>query len=138
MPKDIYRFGSLSLSHEYYSDGTLKKKIYNGVSNRWVSYSDYYRGIPRNITIPAPHTTTEILARIEVDGFGRTLSVSDFASNKINYAYTPTGRLTTIDPVDSRWDNTFIDYSYSNGFLTKQVSKGSYKAFAVTRTLERI
>lgn len=125
LPYQQYRFGQLVSTNEYNTDGTLKKTTYNGVANRWVSYSDYYRGVPRNLSLPHPLTTATVSARLEVDSYGRPTRVTDFNGQRTDYAYDAAGRVTLIDPYDSRWANTVIDYPEVNGYLSQAISQGN-------------
>ena len=83
-PKEISYFGSWVKRFASYSDeGNIKRIEFNapllkGKGNRYQALSNYYRGIPRQIDIPARYKRkTEISATRTVDYFGAVTSVTD-------------------------------------------------------------
>jgi YD repeat-containing protein len=121
-----YQYGLLINTHEYNADGTLTKTTFNGVPNRWVSYSDYHRGVARNITVPQQNSTTGWLnARLEVDDFGRIKRVINFNGHQTDYSYDEIGRLTLINPLDPLWANTMFEYPVVNGYLHQVMQQGN-------------
>jgi hypothetical protein len=57
LPFKEFKFGLLVNTHDYHNNGTLKKTDFGTLANRWVSFSDYHRGLPRNITVPQQNSS---------------------------------------------------------------------------------
>lgn len=122
-----YRFNQLVSSSDYHASGHLKKMTFNGVANRWVSYADFYRGLPRLITKPQASGNLTIDAKLQVDNLGRVVSLTNFNGARTDYRYDASGRLTLIDPADNRWESTTISYAEANGLLTQSITSGNLR-----------
>jgi hypothetical protein len=126
--------------------GLPNKVDYNG-TNRWVEYSNYKRGIAQTIKTPQSLSTTPQYAYKEVDNNGWVTKVTDFMGLCINYDYDDLGRMTLVDPCDSRWLSTSIDYSTTagsdglsyveSGMFKQTVTKGNYQKITYFDSLLR-
>lgn len=97
---------------EYHLTGTAKGQIkkveFNAAltsegasGNRYVKYLNYYRGMPRTITVPARYSSGEQSAYRTVDDNGWVESITDFNSTLTEYGYDDAGRLRFIkEPED--------------------------------------
>jgi RHS repeat-associated protein len=84
----IVKFGMPDYRRWYHTDGTLQQAA--SLSGAVVTLSDYYRGVPRQVTHGADNSTL----RATVDDLGQIRSITDPLANTTNYAYDPMGRLT--------------------------------------------
>ncbi|WP_157509069.1 RHS repeat domain-containing protein [Ferrimonas futtsuensis] len=133
-------FGQTLRTNEYNTDGTLKKISYDG-SNRYESFSNYYRGKPTTVTLPCAATNgcgtangsnaNTIIAKLEVNPDGTTKSVTDFKGNKTSYTYNTVGWLTGVNFADSSWADKSIDYhvvtAANDGLLGSSIPIGSLR-----------
>jgi RHS repeat-associated protein len=126
--------------------GLPNKVDYNG-TNRWVEFSNYKRGIAQNIKTPQSLSTTPQSAYKEVDNNGWVTKVTDFMGYCVNYSYDGLGRMTLVDPCDTRWTNTSVSYvttgsseglSYVQpGMLKQTVTRGNYQKITYLDSLLR-
>jgi RHS repeat-associated protein len=127
------------------SKGLPKRTLYNafhenGDSNphRWSETSNYYRGVPRTIRTPQSTSTSSQYAYRTVDANGWVKSTIDFNGNSTSYSHDNLGRVTLINPADSKWNNTSIAYSHAyggeessfvySGMLIKTTTKGNLES----------
>jgi hypothetical protein len=127
-------FGRRVGTYGYYNSGTNAGSIYTykDALNRQATYSNYKGGKPQTII-----RNDGAIIKQTVDSNGWVTSVTDAKGDKINYGYNSVGWLTVIDPLDSRWSNTTISYTTTNGsdgftyveagMLKKTMSKGNYR-----------
>lgn len=117
-------------SFTYHPDGTLQTVTYD-VASRWIAFSNYKRGKPQTIQLPNRYDAGNFRLDLQqVNDNGTVAWVSDLNGNKTNYNYDSQNRLTLIDPVDARWDNTVISYSsdaQNGAALVQQVQQGNYR-----------
>lgn len=132
-----FRFGQLqSTNTSYHSDGSLKLQTFNQ-ANRWIELADYKRGKPQQIKIPKRYVEScsdsalcAEVAKLTINDDGSVASVVNFNQAKTNYQYDALGRLTLIDPEDTKWLNTEISYSKDltgNSSLIQTISRGEYR-----------
>ena len=105
-----------SLSHLYYSDGTLKSTT--NALGKTVTYSNYKRGIAQTISLPENITAYHV-----VDNNGWVTGFTDGNGVTTGYQYNSVGWLTYIDRV-SPWSDTAITYHNlaSSSFYQKVVT----------------
>ena len=146
LPNYQYEFGRWFKRNEsYHTSGTqagLPKLVrYNGASynsnSRWMEFSNYKRGKAQTVRTPQSLSTASQYAYLVVNDDGWVTKVTDFENNCTNYGYNPIGRLTLIDPCDSRWLNTNISYTTTTGndglshvfagMLKQTITRGNYK-----------
>lgn len=136
LPYQEFAYGLLQATNTYLADGNLSQKTFNA-ANRWVQYSNYKRGKPQLIKVPTRYSATctdpsicfqSVSATVNNDG---TISwVRDFNNNETNYGYDAIGRLTSINPLDSRWADTSISYDidYSNNAsMVQNIIRGNFR-----------
>ncbi|MFC4701275.1 RHS repeat-associated core domain-containing protein [Glaciecola siphonariae] len=114
-PTSIYKNGALTASLEYDTatvgaKGTLKS-VKNALNRKW-TITNYKRGVPTRIGRPDGRVTTQ-----DIDNNGWLTKDTDFTGACTRYRHDSIGRLTLIDPCDSKWANTSIGYSYINSNL---------------------
>jgi len=141
LPNYHYEFGRwYKRNTSYHTSGTqagLPNKVdYNGI-NRWIYFSNYKRGKAQTIRTPQSLSTASQYAYLSVDDNGWVTKTTDFMGNCTNYGYSSIGRLTLIDPCDTRWLNTNITYttttsneglSYVYSDMLKQtITRGNYE-----------
>lgn len=136
LPYQEFSSGLLQATNTYLADGNLSLKTFNA-TNRWVQYSNYKRGKPQLIKVPTRYSATctdpsmcfqSVSATVNNDG--NISWVRDFNNNETYYGYDPIGRLTSINPVDSRWADTSISYDvdYSgDASMVQNVSRGNFR-----------
>lgn len=139
----------------YHTNGNVNRVEYNspltnGGGNKYALYENYKRGKAQKITLPCAQpnacntangsTKNTVIVKLEINNNGTTKSITDFAGSKTNYKYDTIGRLTKIDPVDSKWSNTNIAYGVVNtnndglpgsgakiGELKQTINQGKYQ-----------
>ncbi|MCO7226578.1 RHS repeat domain-containing protein [Pleionea sp. CnH1-48] len=145
-PHYEYEFGRWYKRNELYHTsgdqaGLPWRVRYNGASNnsysRWVDFTNYKRGKPQTVRMPQSQSTASQYAYLVVDNDGRTTKVTDFEGHCTYYRYNTIGRLTQIDPCDTRWSNTNISYQTTSGndglsyvhsgMLKQTISRGNYE-----------
>lgn len=107
---------------EYTSRGNLQKVEYNvarttGTGNRFQQYTNYKRGIPQTITLPARDTESNIFYRQEVDANGWITSREDLNRTETHFSYDGLGRrlandLTNDDTYNMAWDDMLYSWSF--------------------------
>lgn len=102
MPTHETRFGKLEAEIGYDSFGMISS-VKDGASNT-TTYSNYYRGVPRLISLPGGASQSAT-----VGGYGQVLSVRDEMQRTTGYDYDGLGRLTSINP--SEGASTSISYT---------------------------
>ena len=129
----LQREGKNGLSYRsftYHPDGTLQSVTYD-VASRWIAFSNYKRGKPQTIVLPNRYDFGNFRLELQqINDNGTVAWASDLNGNKTNYSYDSQNRLTLIDPVDARWDNTVIRYSsdaQSDAALVQQIEQGNYR-----------
>ncbi|WP_419571477.1 RHS repeat domain-containing protein [Rheinheimera sp.] len=136
LPYQESAYGLLQSTNSYDSQGNLQLKNFN-LSNRWIQFSSYKRGKPQLIKIPSRYTApcTDPAScfqsiNMSVNDDGTIAWVRDFNNNETSYGYDNVGRLTSINPADSRWADTSISYDldYSGAAAVVQnITRGSYR-----------
>jgi hypothetical protein len=122
-------FGRIEQTFSYNANGTLSQ-VTSALSNRWVKFDNYKRGRPTTIRLPNRYDGGEFAVTLEVNDDGSIAWARDLNGNKTNYSYDDLGRLTLIDPFDSRWENTSISYTSDLtgvGALQQTISRGNYR-----------
>ncbi|MEE4244656.1 MAG: hypothetical protein V2I33_04550, partial [Kangiellaceae bacterium] len=122
--------GRLRAELTYNSDGTVNT-VTNALGHQTTA-RDWYRGVPQTIERPDGLVMTQT-----VDANGWTTNITDFEGECTRYDYTDMGRLTLIDPCDTRWTDTVINYQttsgndglnhVSSGMLKQSISRGRYR-----------
>jgi len=136
LPYQQYRFGTLLGTLTYHTDGNVRQYTYNE-PNRWVEYSNYKRGKPQQVRFPQRYPTgctpaqgcSWVMSQ-QVNDSGTVAAVTDLNNNTTNYSYDGLNRLKLIDPADSRWANTIIDYQpdpSGGGAMLQTVQRGNYR-----------
>ncbi|PYE30151.1 hypothetical protein DFP83_1251, partial [Idiomarina fontislapidosi] len=114
-----YRFGRWITRYDsYYTSGTqsgLPNKVQLNGANRWVRYANYYRGIARAVSTPQSESTTTQTTTKQVDSNGWVTQQTDFEGHCVNFAHDSLGRVVRIDPCNSAWADTLIDYTTTGG-----------------------
>ena len=140
LPNYSYSYGRWHTRNtSYHTSGVnagLPNQIHYNGANRWVALSNYKRGIAQTIRTPSSLSTSSQYAYKQVDANGWVTKHTDFLGNCVNYRYDSIGRLTLIDPCNSKWLNTSISYSttansegYSHvrqGMLKRTIRRGNY------------
>jgi RHS repeat-associated protein len=106
-PTSIYRFGKLDTGISYFANG-LANTVSDGLGQT-TSYSNYFRGVPQNISYPGGATESAT-----VGSFGQVLSTRDELSNTTSYGYDALGRITSIAPNEGA--STSMSYSKSGAW----------------------
>jgi RHS repeat-associated protein len=129
-----------AVTNVYNGDGTLKS-ITNAIGES-ATYSNYKRGLPQLITRDDNASQSLI-----VDNNGWVTRVTDYEGHCTNFSHNSIGRLTLIDPCDSRWSNTTISYAtttgsdglnhVSAGMLKQTVNRGNYQKITYLDGLQR-
>lgn len=101
-PTAIYRFGKLDTGLGYFTNG-LVNTVNDGLGQT-TTYSNYFRGVPRNIGHPGGASESAT-----VGSFGQVLTTRDELLNLTSYGYDSLGRVTSITPNEGA--STSISYS---------------------------
>lgn len=120
-------FGILKNTISYHPDGTVASKS-DGAGNT-TYFSDYMRGIARNVSYPNGATETG-----EVNNVGLVTSVTDAAGYTTSFGYDPMGRLASITP-PAGFTRTaltfepvgFEEYGLAAGHWRQTITKGAAK-----------
>ncbi len=108
----------------------LPKKVSFEANDMWVEYASYKAGIPTEVRIADATSPLGYSSAYQtVDVFGNILSHTDFNGNKTDFSFDAVNRLISINPADSAWDDTNIQYIYATGrsdaFMKKVATKGA-------------
>lgn len=127
LPYKQYSNGRLVQTNSYYANGLLQRTEY-GTGRFWLNFADYKRGKAQTIRLPQRYSTGEIKLSNSINDSGTVASSMDLNGNVTNYRYDLLGRVTAIDPADSRWSDTSISYSSdSQNRVLQQLYKGNYR-----------
>jgi len=104
--------------------GLLNRVNFNN-TNRWYELSDYKRGMPRSIKVPARVGTGEVTINRMVDNNGWVTRTTDYNGVSTYYTYDDIGRIQSIDLVNDatygRWYDTL--YAWDNDTNARTISK---------------
>jgi len=134
LPKSKTVYGSKRESYDYHATegfkGQLSKVGYPELTSpTWVSYTNYKRGKPQNVTVPHRYNAgiTNSVSMV-INDSGTIASVTDFNGYTTSYGYDSLDRVTTIDPPGDYWSASSIEYNFSTaGYAVVQtLKKGSY------------
>ena len=110
---------------EYYPNGQLKTVYFNQLLRgadgetvggsfpyRYVSYSDYYRGKPRVVTIPNRYDGTKHYSSLsEVDYFGNITKYTDYMGKITEYEFDQLNRIKLVDNQSPLLSDTVFSWS---------------------------
>jgi RHS repeat-associated protein len=142
LPKKQLSFGRWYKYNETYhisgnQAGLPNKVSYNG-TNRWMYFSNYKRGIAQTIRTPKSLSTSSQYAYRVVDDNGWVEKQTDFMGYCTEYDYDDVGRMTLIDPCDTRWANTTISYAETSGSDgLSYVQSGMFKQTVTTGNYQK-
>ncbi len=140
LPNYYYSYGRWHTRNtSYHTSGVnagLPNQIHYNGTNRWVALSNYKRGVAQTIRTPSSLSTSSQYAYKQVDANGWVTKHTDFIGNCVNYRYDSIGRLTLIDPCNSKWLSTSISYNTTansegythvrRGMLKRTIKRGNY------------
>lgn len=117
------RFGQPYVSYTYHTNSLYQGALAStfDAEDREIYRSDYKRGTPQSTRRP---DNTEL--SVTIDDNGWLMSSTDAMSNTTTYERDNMGRLELIDPPGD-WDNTSIDYDFSNGGAVQTINRGQSK-----------
>ncbi|MEM9103697.1 MAG: RHS repeat-associated core domain-containing protein [Pseudomonadota bacterium] len=141
LPYEHFEFGRwFKRNTNYHTTGVqagLPKRVDYNANNRWVEFSNYKRGRAQTILTPQSLSTSTQSAAIVVNNDGWVTKVTDFEGDCTSYGYDAIGRLSLIDPCESRWSNTSITYATTTGneglshiypgMLKQVITQGNYQ-----------
>jgi len=138
------RFNRLFAKFGYHTTSAYKGRLHwieNALGDRHYALN-WKRGRPQQIMRPDNKSTLQT-----VDNNGWVTKTTDAMLYCTNYGYNSMGRITLIDPCDSRWLNTSISYattsgneglSYvSSGMVKQTTTRGNYQSIAYHDNLLR-
>jgi|GEM_PF-2256210 len=108
---------------EYHDDGNVTKIEFNqklknssgstaGNNNRYINFSNFYRGKARTITVPARYNNTGTQsANLTVNSAGSVTSVTDYNDNTTGYHYDVMERLISVETPGS-WLDTYFEWDW--------------------------
>lgn len=115
LPNYRYAYGRWFRRNEsYHTSGVqagLPMLVRLNATNRWAEYSNYKRGIAQTVRTPESLSTASQYAYRVVDDNGWITQQTDFLGQCVNYGYDDVGRLTLIDPCDTRWLSTTVAWA---------------------------
>lgn len=133
--KEVRKYGRISGKYSYKSSPSSEKGMlseFTDALGRKTYFSNYKGGLAQKVKRP----DGEWLER-SVDANGWITKIQDAKNNCTNYRYDTVGRLTLIDPCNSKWLNTSISYSTTTGteglsyvtagMLKQTYNKGNYQ-----------
>lgn len=113
------RFGVIT-KYAYSGNGDLISQT--DANGKVTSFSNYYRGVPRNITYPDGATLSRT-----VNTRGTVASETDALGRTTTYTYDSMDRLTGITPPKGSASRLTIGYSFSSSGTAETLTRGSYK-----------
>lgn len=122
-------FGRQVQAFEYHPFGGLYKTTF-ALTNRWIVFNDYKRGRPRDIRLPKRYAAGEYVVTSGVNDSGTLAWTYDLNGNRTDYQYDGLSRLTLINPLDPRWEDTGINYVpdvTGRGGLVQNISRGKFR-----------
>ncbi len=112
-------------SFTYHADGELFTQTQTDPMGRQLKYEDYYRGVPRMVTLPATTADAGVAVRHEtsVDYFGAATSTTNPLSKTTEYHYDPAGRLDLVNFPGT--DDSTLGIVWSPDGRTKTTTRGN-------------
>ncbi len=136
LPYESKSFGAWKRRNvSYHADGNINKVEMNRllknsvgtVTNKYqyITLSNYKRGQAQLLTLPARYSDTGSMSSSRlIDNNGWVTQSTDLNGNTVNYDYNGLGQLKYIDPIDSKWADTLIDWSnISSGQEVKAIQR---------------
>lgn len=129
-----YEYGTyLRKNESYYSDGQLRKLVYNG-SSHYLLFENYKNGVPQTTKVPKRISAGEEVKYSHVNDYGEVVSEIDFNGNATNFN-RPLGFIENID-YGSYWQDKDIEYNFSA--RTKSVTSGQFQELTYWDALGRV
>ncbi|MDT0605372.1 RHS repeat domain-containing protein [Thalassotalea castellviae] len=121
LPQMKKSFGIWQKEYKSYDKGNVTRIEFNaplttGSGNRYQKYSDYKRGQPTTITIPARYSSGGISASREIDdnGWVKSITPLDGPSHKTEYKYDIMGNLLSVK-LPSNFLGSLYSWRYNGG-----------------------
>ncbi|NQZ11721.1 MAG: DUF4329 domain-containing protein, partial [Algicola sp.] len=124
--------------YDYHSNGTLAAQVANVLTDqgtsRTLEMGASMRGKPKSYTTPKSRGAGAQSVTSTIDDNGWTKQVNDFNYNEsghigssVTYDYDNMGRLTSINPKDSKWNDTTLSYIDTTAGEETNIVKGMFK-----------
>ncbi|KRS22358.1 hypothetical protein AAY72_03735, partial [Alishewanella sp. WH16-1] len=130
MPYQEREFGALLYTYTYHTSGTSAgnvKRQTSGLTNRWVEFNNYKRGIPQQIILPNRYSSTATQTATQVvNDHGEITSTTNFLGHTTGYSYDEMSRVKSITP-PTGWTPTTINYTNLNGYFVQTLTRGNYE-----------